>query len=123
MKRIAMSRESGNVGELMITGICILAMLGMMLAYMDSVSLLQQKEDVGQVARKYILRMETTGCLLAADRALLMQELMEMAVTEIDLTGTTVSPVAYGAPIILQIKGKLEGKHDFSEKRVSTAKN
>lgn len=118
-----MGRQRGNVGELLITGICILAMLVVMLSYMDCVELLQQKEDVGQLARKYMLRMETTGCLTAGDRALLIQELSEMAVTDIDLAGSTVSPVDYGASITLQIRGKLEGIHDFTEKRVSTAKN
>lgn len=123
MKAWIMRRQSGNVGDLMITGICILAMTVVMLAYMDNVSLLQQKDDVGQLARRYILRMETVGYLTAGDRGMLTSELVDMGVTEIDYTGTTLSPVSYGEMIALEIKGRLEGKYDFTEKRISTAKN
>lgn len=123
MKMWSMRKQSGSVGDLMITGICILAMTAVMLAYVDSVSLLKQKDDVGQLARRYILRMETVGYLTAGDRTLLTADLEAAGVTEIDYTGTTLSPVTYGEMIALEIKGKLEGKYDFTEKRISTAKN
>ena len=123
MKIRSMCKRPGNVGNLMITGICILAMTTVMLGYMDSVSLLQQKEHVGQLARKYILRMETVGYLTVGDRALLMNELRDMGVTEVDCAGTTLTPVTYGEKLVLRISGKLEGRYDFAEERVSTAKN
>lgn len=118
-----MSRRQGNVGNLMITGICILAMVTVMLAYVNNVSLLQQKDAVGQLARKYILRMEVIGYLTAEDGALLTEELEELGVEEIDYDTTTRTPVTYGETIVLEIRGKLEGKYDFTEKRISTAKN
>ena len=118
-----MKKEKGNIGDLMITGICILAMTVVMLAYLESVSLIHQKTEVGQLARKYILRMETVGYLTASDRTGLCQELELVGVTGIQLEGTTLNEVNYGEPISLFIKGQLEGKYDFEEKRVSTAKN
>ncbi len=107
----------------MVTGICILAMTVVMLSYMKNVSLLQQKTEVGQLARKYILRMETVGYLQPDDKNALWQELDTMGVTEINLEGTTMHVAAYGSPITLCICGKLEGNYAFEEKRVSTAKN
>ncbi len=107
----------------MMTGICILAMTVVMLSYMESVELIHQKTEIGQLARKYILRMETVGYLTSADRTALCQELNGMGVTEINLEGTTLHEVNYGTQIILQINGKLEGKYVFEEKRASTAKN
>lgn len=118
-----MRRHKGNVGNLMITGICILAITAIMLAYLDNVRLLQQKAEVGQLARKYILKMETVGYLPSEDIALLTQELNAAGVTETDYTGTTVNKVTYGETVTLQIRGKLGGEHAFVEKRVSTAKN
>lgn len=43
--------------------------------------------------------------------------------TELELGGTTMSPVTYGDIITLEIRGKLGGEHGFEEKRVSTAKH
>lgn len=118
-----MKKREGNVGDLLITGICILAMTVVMLAYMDSVELIQQKSQVGQLARKYILRMETVGYLTEEDRTALSQALTDLGVTEIDYADTTLSPVSFGEPITLRLQGKLKGVHAFEEHRASTAKN
>lgn len=123
MKRMRMSGQQGNVGDLMITGICMLAMTVVMLAYLDNVELLHQKDEMGQLARKYILKMETTGYLTAEDMFLLTEELETLGVTEIHYGGTTVNAVPYGDAITLQIQGKLRGEYACTEKRVSTAKH
>lgn len=115
-------RQEGNVGNIMITGIFILAMTVVMLAFLDDMCLIQQKAEVDQLARRYILRMETVGGLTPEDREDLLRELSEQGVTEIDLAGTTSEAAGYGAKIVLRICGKLGGKHAFEEKRVSTAK-
>lgn len=118
-----MKQQRGNVGSLLTAGFCILAMTVVMLSYMESVSLIQQKTEVSQLARKYILRMETVGYLTMEDSTLLCQELAAAGVTEINLSGTTQSEVSYGLPVTLQISGKLKGEYRFEEKRTSTAKN
>lgn len=118
-----MKRERGNVGELMASGICLLAMTVVMLAYLDSAGLIHQKTQVSQIARKYILRMETVGMLTGADQTALSIELEAVGVSEFQLDGTTTSQVDYGEPIILQIRGKLKNGYEFTEKRVSTAKH
>jgi len=116
-------QERGNVGSFMATTLCLLAMTVVMLFYMDNVQLIQQKTDVSQLARKYILRMETVGYLTSADRSMLTGELQAIGVTGVSYEGTTEETVGYGEPICLQIKGKLRGQYEFTEKRVSTAKN
>lgn len=118
-----MKKCKGNIGDLLTVGICILAITVMMLSYLENVSLIQQKTQVNQIARKYILRMETVGYLNEADRVLLLGELGEAGVTEPGLDGTTLREVAYGEQITLRIQGKLEGVYAFDEKRVSTAKH
>lgn len=118
-----MRKQKGNIADLMVTGLCILAMTVVMLSYMENVALIHQKARVSQLARKYILRMETVGYLTASDKVTLCQELDGMGVTEINLDGSTVNEVSYGAPITLHINGRLEGTYAFEEKRVSTAKN
>ena len=118
-----MNRGKGNIGDLLTTGLCVLAMLAVMMACFDSMELLNRKAEVSQLARKYILRMETVGCLLQEDLTVLTMELEALGVTDINYEGTTVNAVSYGHPIALEIRGKLKGEYAFAEKRVSTAKN
>ena len=118
-----MHKSRGTIGDIMLTGVCILAMLVMMVSCFESVELLNQKAAVGQLARKYILQMETQGFLSGEARAALSVELAALGVTEINYEGTTCNTVSYGEPVALVIKGKLKGEYLFVEKRVSTAKN
>lgn len=118
-----MKKENGSVGELIAAGICILAMTVVMLAYLDNMGLIVRKTEISQIARKYILRMETVGMLTEEDRAALCEELTAAGVTELELEGTTLWRAEYGDPIALRIQGKLQGKYDFTENRMSTAKH
>ncbi len=118
-----MRKQEGNISQLLATGFCILAMTVVMLSYMGNVALIQQKTAVSQLARKYILRMETVGYLTEQDKTALRQELMEIGVTEVDFSGSTLRETTYGAPIVLRIGGKLKEKYELEEQRVSTAKN
>lgn len=117
-----MKKEKGSMGDMLAACICMLAMTVLMLSYMGSVGVVFQKAAVSQLARKYILRMETVGELTAADRTVLLQELESLGATEITLEGTS-GKAAYGEPIELRIRGKLKDTYEFEEKRVSTAKN
>jgi len=116
-------KENGNVGELLSAGLCMLAMTVVMLSYIDNAGLIKQKTEVSQIARKYILRMETVGMLTDGDRLDLMGELDALGVSQPRLDGSTVWQVDFGEPIVLQIQGKLGNGYDFTEKRVSTAKH
>lgn len=134
-----MKKRKGSVMEIMYVGIAVFAMTIVMMSYLNNMQLVSSKEDVNQVARKYILRMETMGYLDDTGRLNLLHDLQEIGVTDIDLSGTTLSDAGYGNPIYLVISGKLEGKQanisnifnvifegrtvDIYEKRMSTAKN
>ena len=118
-----MTKEKGNIGNLAATGICILAMAALMFNFMDHVSLIMQKMEVNQIARKYILRMEIAGMLDDEDRAELCVELAAAGVTDLRLDGTTFVQAGYGEPIVLQLQGILKEDYAFTEKRVSTAKH
>ena len=117
-----MKKETGNVGDFPAVCICILLMTVLLVAYMDNVYLLEEKTEVNQIARKYILRMETAGYLSEADSIGMCRELEEAGVTEISLDGSTLERAGYGEAIELRIRGKLRGIYEIDEKRVSTAK-
>lgn len=65
------------------------------------------REQVNQIARAYLLEMETSGYLGSNDANSLIEELERVGVEEISLAGTTNSPIGYGEDIQLSIKGNL----------------
>lgn len=117
----------------------ILAIAIIMMAYINIQQMISKKDDVSQLARQYILKMETVGYLRAEDKTQLIQRLTDTGMTDINLAGTTVTNVGYGNPVVLIIEGKLYmdklsggdlfqmvfEKQGFpiTEKRMSTAKN
>lgn len=132
--------EKGSVLDVLSAGMCVLAMTVLMLAYSGNIGLMNQKAQINQIARKYILKMETVGCLTAQDRQALTAELSVLGVSDPDFSGSTVSKAEYGAPVYLKIKGhiytenvKMNGdlfcagifseQYEFEEYLVSTAKN
>lgn len=116
-------KQSGNIGDLLGTGLCMLAMLTLMMSCFAHMAILQKKVSMGQIARKYMLRMETVGYLEGQKETELRKELADLGITELSLEGTTTEPVSYGEVITLSIKGKLEDKMDVYETKTSTAKN
>jgi hypothetical protein len=122
MNKTYIKKNKGNVGDIMTTGLCVLAVAAIAVAYFNCMELIQQKTQAGQLARKYILRMETVGCLDNEGLNGLVQELEGLGITDISLENTTTEPVGYGQGIELDIRGKLKGEYEFYEHRVSTAK-
>lgn len=116
-------RQSGNIGDLLGAGLCMIAMLTLMMSCFTHMAILQKKVYLGQTARKYMLRMETVGYLESQKEKELRRELADLGITELSLEGTTTEPVPYGEVITLRIKGKLEDKMDVYETKTSTAKN
>ena len=116
-------KEAGNVGEILTMGLCILALTAVMISYMENVQLIAKKAEVGQLARCYLLKMETVGYLAAQDQTQLTAELEKLGMTGIDYEGSTLNPAGYGNDVVLQIHGRLEETYEIYEKRVSTAKN
>lgn len=135
-----MEKREGSILDFLGVGITLLAMSVVMTTYLNCTELLITKAQVGQLARRYILRMETVGCLTEGDRQELMAELDRLGMRNTDLSGTTVEPVGYGETLVLRIRGTISvempesqtslWERGFSAKsyaveelRMSTAKN
>lgn len=133
-------KQEGSVLDFLSVCICILAMSIVVTAYFYCSDLLLRKGQVSQVARCYILKMETLGCLTESDKNQMLAELQSIGLQAIDLTGSTMNPVEYGDSVILHIRGKIQGRmwgenHDLfqsvftvrevpvEETRMSTAKH
>lgn len=133
-------KSRGNVLDFLSIMITILAMSIMVMAYLECTDLMMKKLEIGQISRKYILKMETEGYLKEPDKASLLKELKDVGMSGIDLSGTTLQPVTYGEAIYLKIQGNIAGKvigasdemwrsgfgsavFRVEEKKMSTAKN
>lgn len=133
-------KQEGSVLDFLSVCICVLAMSIVVTAYFYCSDLLLCKGQVSQVARCYILKMETLGCLTESDKNQMLAELQSIGLQGIDLTGSTINPVEYGDSVILHIRGKIRGRmwgenHDLfqsiftirevpvEETRMSTAKH
>lgn len=134
-----MNKNKGSMMDFLSPLLCFLAFTIIVTGFFNVMKTISQKDEVSQVARQYILRMETVGYLTDSDRVSLIHTLADMGVSNIDLTGTTTSDVGYGNPIILNISGTLkmssldgsnltnfvfqETEAPINERRMSTAKN
>ena len=65
------------------------------------------REQLNQIARAYMLEMETIGCLQSADMDALRGDLEQEGLANVNLMGTTTSPVGYCEQIELVIEGDL----------------
>ena len=132
-------KSKGNILDFLTVGIAVLAIAILVLASFQNMGLMVKKLEVSQIARKYILLMETKGCLTEPDRADLITELESAGLHQVELTGTTLTPVEYGEEILLCIRGYVRGnaaagsniwsegfeakEYYVEEERMSTAKN
>ena len=69
---------------------------------------LRTREEMNQIARAYLLEMETLG-YLPNDRVLRLQDKLEdYGLSDISFSGTTLAAVNYGDSIQLSVSGNLE---------------
>lgn len=99
-----MKKEKGNVVDVLPSLLVIIAVMILIMAYINLLPLIQVKAEVRQLAREYLLEMESVGYLTSAGRTSLQQKLTDLSVEDIDLEGTTFSPAGYGNAIYLYVR-------------------
>ena len=105
-----MKKEQGNVLDFLTILLTIIAMSVLVTVYLECTNLMMKKLEVGQISRKYILKMETEGYLTESAKNSLLAELQQAGVRSVDISGTTMLPVVYGDTIVLKIRGSIEGR-------------
>ena len=81
--------------------------LGLVLLSGQFMEVLRTREQMNQIARAYMLEMETVGYLKSTGMDSLKEALEQEGLTNVKLTGTTISPLGYGERIRLVVTGDL----------------
>lgn len=132
-------KDKGMLEHFLPALVVIVLMSVLWVASMVQASNLDRSAQLQQVARKYMLRMETDGYLTEANKSQLLTELRALDMSEINLNGTSFSDVGYGNEVYLVIQGKVtlkdvelkgfsssmmaEREADVGIRKVSIAKN
>ncbi|MDR0949433.1 MAG: hypothetical protein LBM69_07975 [Lachnospiraceae bacterium] len=103
-------KSKGNLVDILPVGIAILSISIVMMSFLCAIQLVSVKTQAHQIARNYMLRMETAGYLAAYDQAALIQQLENLGIQTPDFSGSTMHEVSYGNQITLHIRGKIVGK-------------
>lgn len=110
LKKLLVNKAKG-AGDLIASMFVILALTLFVFFFINVIADVNTRIQMDQIARKYILRMESEGYLTAEEESSIKTELLSIpsvkAVTDesgISLDGSTKDPVGYGATLVLKIK-------------------
>lgn len=106
LHRMKCKKTAGD-STYMATMISIFVLVGLFAALFFSFAQISTQNQIERTYRQYLLVMETQGCLTSSAKAQLIADLTALGLTNIDLTGTTESEVAYGGTVTLHIEGDL----------------
>lgn len=104
-KLVKKKKEASIIENMLVTLLMTIIVCAFLVVIFGAFSGISDKWGMRQVAREYLLIMETEGYLSEADRANLIDELESYGLYNISLSGTTVSEVDYGDRIYLCISG------------------
>ena len=104
-KLIKKKKEASIIENMLVTLLMTIIVCAFLVVIFGAFSGISDKWGMRQVAREYLLIMETEGYLSGTDQANLIDELESYGLYNISLSGTTVSEVDYGDRIYLCISG------------------
>ena len=97
--------KAAIVENMLVALISLVTMCAFLVIIFGAFSGIADKWSQRQIAREYLLLMETEGYLTLGDELKMLDELSDKGLYDISLTGTTLHEVNYGDTIYLKIKG------------------
>lgn len=105
MRNINVNKKyKGTIDQFIIPLVGILAIFILCIATLNYINSTNKYITANQIARKYILKIETYGYLDNNNVNKLKNELSLQGFTNIDLSGTTLVPVGNGEDVYLNIR-------------------
>lgn len=100
-------KKSGSVFNILPLFLGIITITVISLMYIHFVRDMDIREQAGQIARQYMLEMESTGYLTADAQTELIDGLRAIGMNSINLSGTTMEAPGYGNEIALVINARV----------------
>ena len=101
-------KDAAITENLLVLLVGIFITMAVIVIIMGAFKSISDKWEMRQIAREYILQMETEGYLSSSNEASLIKALENYGLYNISLNDTTVSEVPYGSKITLSIEGTYE---------------
>ena len=105
LKFIKKKKDASVIENMLVLLLEMIIVCAMLVVIFGAFAGISNKWGMRQVAREYLLIMETEGYLSSADQANMIAELEGYGLYNISLSGTTTSEVEYGDRIYLCISG------------------
>lgn len=105
LEKIKKKKQASIIENMLVLLMMNVIVCAFLVVIFGAFSGISDKWGMRQVAREYLLIMETEGYLSATDQANLIDELESYGLYNISLSGTTVREVEYGDRIYLCING------------------
>lgn len=113
-------KKEGSMLKMLPVLLAMVAVAAISVMYLSYMSDYDKREMADQLAREYILFMESSGCLTEEKSNELVQKLQNIGLTNINLAGTTVTKADYGVEIALIINARLVVKEYVFESMFDT---
>ena len=105
LKFIKKKKDASVIENMLVLLLEMIIVCAMLVVIFGAFAGISNKWGMRQVAREYLLIMETEGYLSSADQSNMIAELEGYGLYNISLSGTTTSEVEYGDRIYLCISG------------------
>ena len=102
------SKDQGVAEKLLPVFISIGMVFGLILLSGRFSEMIRDREKINQIARAYLLEMETLGYLPNDEKLQLQNSLEECGLMDISFAGTTLSAAEYGDMIRLVVSGTMK---------------
>lgn len=99
-------KKCGSVLNILPVFLGIIAITILSLMYIYYVKDMDVREQAGQIARQYMLEMESTGYMTEDAQSSIIEALKAIGMNNINLSGTTMTEAGYGNEIVLVINAK-----------------
>lgn len=97
------SKKGGILDICVVVLITVLFAFAIILASMNDIGSINTNSEAHRIARNYMLKIESSGCLNSDDSTKLKEKLESIGLSNIDLSGTTMTKVNNGDDVYLNI--------------------
>lgn len=105
MKKV-FNKKDGSVDITVMSLLAILVMSVVFIFLVSNIVPIKKNTDAEVIARKYMLKMEQNGYLTGDNEAAMFNDFNNIGISNIDISGTTLSQVSYGDDVYLCITYK-----------------